>query len=200
MVVRIDQSSKIPATSFLRAMSEEYGTTEQIIRLFHSTKKVSASKLDASMWSVETIADPKSGEVIVAAGTQIGDRLQHIRRSKIKDVEIIQNLSDMLIINTLAEDDCPNHEKALLKIYSRLRPGNPPQIDKATTFFAEKFYDSNRYRLGKVGRFRLNRKFKQSVPEGEMTLRPEDFLNSMKYIFGLRNNQGEVDDIDHLGN
>jgi DNA-directed RNA polymerase subunit beta len=200
MVVRIDQSSKIPATTFLRAMSEEYSTAEQIIRLFYPTKKLSASRLNASMWSAETVADPKSGEVIVAAGTQIGDRLQHIRQSKIKEVEVIENFSDMLIVNTLAEDDCPNHEKALLKIYSRLRPGNPPQIDKATTFFAEKFYDSNRYRLGKVGRFRLNRKFGQNVPEDEMTLRPEDFLNSMKYIFGLRNNQGEVDDIDHLGN
>jgi DNA-directed RNA polymerase subunit beta len=200
MVVRIDQSSKIPATTFLRAMAEEYGTSEQIIRLFHPTKKLSTSRLNASMWAAGPVVDEKSGEVIVDAGTQIGDRLQHIRQSKIKEVEIIDELSDMLIVNTLAEDDCQNHEKALLKIYSRLRPGNPPQIDKATIFFSEKFYDSNRYRLGKVGRFRLNRKFGQSVPENEMTLRPEDFLNSMKYIFGLRNNRGEIDDIDHLGN
>ncbi len=200
MVVRIDQSSKIPATTFLRAMTEEYGTTEQIIRLFHSTKVLSGSRLNASMWAAKPVVDEKSGEVIVEAGTQIGDRLQRVRQSKIKEVEIIDDLNDMLIINTLVEDDCPNHKKALLKIYSRLRPGNPPQIDKATNFFTEKFYDSNRYRLGKVGRFRLNRKFNQNVQEGEMTLRPEDFLNSMKYIFGLRNNQGEIDDIDHLGN
>ncbi len=55
-----------------------------------------------------------------------------------------------------------------MKIYARLRPGNPVQIDKARKLFQEKFYDENRYRLGKVGRFRLNRKFEKGVPETEM--------------------------------
>jgi DNA-directed RNA polymerase subunit beta len=103
-------------------------------------------------------------------------------------------------LNTLAQDDIESHEQALLKFYMRLRPGNPPNKEKATAFFAEKFFDSNRYRLGKVGRFRLNRKFNQAIGEDEMVLRPEDFLNTMKYIMALRNNEGEIDDIDHLGN
>ncbi len=51
-----------------------------------------------------------------------------------------------------------SHEEALLRIYQRLRPGNPPQLEKARTLFHEKFYDTNRYRLGRVGRFRINRK------------------------------------------
>ncbi len=64
-----------------------------------------------------------------------------------------------------------------MRIYARLRPGNPPQLEKAKTLFSEKFYDENRYRLGRVGRFRINRKFDQNVPETEMTfLRTEDFL------------------------
>ena len=58
----------------------------------------------------------------------------------------------------------------------------------------------NRYRFGKVGRFRLNRKFDQNVDLNEMTLRAEDFINAMKYMLGLRNNEGDIDDIDHLGN
>jgi DNA-directed RNA polymerase subunit beta len=82
----------------------------------------------------------------------------------------------------------------------RLRPGNPANLEKAKSFFSDKFFDVNRYRLGKVGRFRLNRKFEQSVDEKEMTLRPEDFLNTVKYILALRNMEGQVDDIDHLGN
>ncbi|HBG27776.1 MAG TPA: DNA-directed RNA polymerase subunit beta, partial [Phycisphaerales bacterium] len=86
------------------------------------------------------------------------------------------------------------------KLYARLRPGNPPNVEKAKTLFKEKFYDSDRYRLGRVGRFRLNRKFKQNVDENEMTLKPDDFLNTMRYIIGLRNSQGVIDDIDHLGN
>ena len=106
----------------------------------------------------------------------------------------------LLVLNTIAEDDCESHEQALLKLYARLRPGNPPQIEKARTLFNEKFYDINRYRLGRVGRFRLNRKFKLNIDENEMTLRPEDFLKTIEYIVGLRNSEGVIDDIDHLGN
>src|SRR5262249_5088891 len=62
------------------------------------------------------------------------------------------------------------------------------------------FQDANRYRLGKVGRFRINRKFDQDIPESEMTLRPLDYLNAIRYILRLRANDGHLDDIDHLGN
>jgi len=220
LVVRIDQSSKIPATILLRAMDEAYGTTEQILRLFYPTKKVPVSKLTPIMWAVQPIVDEESGEIIVKAGAQISDKFSLVqaacakpktkstkKRTKAKKakreaiyIEVIDEVRDVLILNTLAEDDIQNHEQALLKFYMRLRPGNPPNKEKARTFFTEKFFDSNRYRLGKVGRFRLNRKFDQTVGEEEMTLRPEDFLNTMKYIMALRNNEGEVDDIDHLGN
>jgi DNA-directed RNA polymerase subunit beta len=219
LVVRIDQSSKIPATIFLRAMDPAYGATEEILRLFFPTKAVPITKLTPTMWVVEPVVDTESGEIIVKAGAQISDKVSLIQAayepSKAKGVkkstkakeskesitiEVIENVRDTLILNTLAEDDCQSHEQALLKFYMRLRPGNPPNKEKAKTFFAEKFYDSNRYRLGKVGRFRINRKFNQNIDENEMTLRPEDFLNTMKYITGLRNNEGHVDDIDHLGN
>ena len=200
LVVRIDQSSKIPATIFLRAIDPDYGTTEQILRLFYPTKTIPADKLTPAMWSVKSIVDKQTGEIIVKAGTQISDRVPLVRKAGVKKFEVIEELRDALILNTLGEDDCQSYEQALLKFYMRLRPGNPPNQEKAKTFFAEKFFDSNRYRLGKVGRFRLNRKFGQSVDEDEMTLRPQDFLNTMKYIVALRNNQGEIDDIDHLGN
>ena len=200
LVIRIDQSSKIPATIFLRAINAAYGTTEDILRLFYPTKAVSKTKLTSTMWAVGPIVDTKTGEIIVEAGTQIGDRLSNVRQSGLKEVEVISKVHDTLILNTLAEDDCQSHEQAMLKFYIRLRPGNPPSVEKAKTFFTEKFADTNRYRLGKVGRFRLNRKFKQDVQENEMTLRPEDFLNTMKYIMALRNNEGQIDDIDHLGN
>ena len=219
LVVRIDQSSKIPATIFLRAMDPAYGTTEEILRLFYPTKVVPIAKLTPTMWVVESIVDEESGEIIVKAGGQISDKISLIqaanatptekdakKQTKAKkskksiDIEVIENPRDTLILNTLAEDDCQSHEQALLKFYMRLRPGNPPNKEKAKAFFAEKFFDSNRYRLGKVGRFRINRKFDQNIDENEMTLRPEDFLNTMKYITGLRNNEGHIDDIDHLGN
>ncbi|MBW7990557.1 MAG: DNA-directed RNA polymerase subunit beta [Planctomycetes bacterium] len=217
LVVRIDQSSKIPATILLRAMAPAYGTTEEILRLFYPTKKVPLNKLTPTMWAVGPLVDEESGEIIVKSGAQISDKVSVVQgayaapkaksdkkktktKKAAKQVEVIDEVRDVLILNTLAQDDIESHEQALLKFYMRLRPGNPPNKEKAKAFFTEKFFDSNRYRLGKVGRFRLNRKFHQSIGEEEMTLRPEDFLNTMKYIMALRNNEGEVDDIDHLGN
>lgn len=200
LVVRIDQSSKIPATIFLRAIDPNHDSTEEILRAFYQTKNVSVGELSPTMWAVGPIVDKETGEIKVEAGTQIGDRVTLIQQSNIKKVEVIEDVRDPIILNTLAEDDCESHQKALLKFYMRMRPGNPPSEEKARAFFQEKFSDSNRYRLGQVGRFRLNRKFGQTVDENEMTLRPEDFLNTMKYIVALRDNKGEVDDIDHLGN
>jgi DNA-directed RNA polymerase subunit beta len=200
LVVKIDQSSKIPATVFLRAINPDYGSSDAILRLFYTPRTVSANKLTPDMWAAGPIVDTSTGEILVDAGAQIGDKVAVIQQSDIKKIEVIEGVRDAIVMNTLAEDDCENHEQALLKFYMRLRPGNPPNQEKAKTFFAEKFFDANRYRLGKVGRFRLNRKFGQNVDENEMTLRPEDFLNTMKYMLALRNNEGEVDDIDHLGN
>jgi len=200
LVVKIDQSSKIPATVFLRAISPDYTSSEAILKLFYPTKSVPTNKLTSTMWAVAPIVDTTTGEILVDAGRQIGEKVAVIQQSDIKKVEVIEEVRDTIVMNTLAQDDCPGHDQALLKFYMRLRPGNPPNQEKAQAFFHEKFFDSNRYRLGKVGRFRLNRKFGQAIAEDEMTLRPEDFVNTMKYMLALRNNEGEVDDIDHLGN
>ncbi|MFP4353677.1 MAG: DNA-directed RNA polymerase subunit beta [Phycisphaerae bacterium] len=200
LTMRIDQSSKISATMFLRAMDEKYSTDTAIIKAFYKTKTVSVDKLRPQMYLAEAFVDPDSGEELVPAGGQIGEALTRIASSPVKKLEVITKVSDPLILNSLAEDPSDSHENALLRIYMRLRPGNPPQIEKAKTLFEEKFYDENRYRLGRVGRFRINRKFKQQVDENAMTLRCEDFLNTLNYILKLRDGEGYVDDIDHLGN
>ncbi|MDH7599475.1 MAG: hypothetical protein QHH07_07570, partial [Sedimentisphaerales bacterium] len=200
LVVRIDQSSKIPATVFLRAIDPAFGTTEAILRQFFEIKTVPTNRLTGDLWAASSILDKDTGEVIVKAGAQLGDKVPLIQQSSLEQAEVIEDVRDPILLNTLAEDDCTSHEQALLKFYMRMRPGNPPNLEKARLFFAEKFFDPTRYRLGKVGRFRLNRKFGQNIDENEMTLRPEDFLNTIRYILGLRNNEGEIDDIDHLGN
>jgi DNA-directed RNA polymerase subunit beta len=204
LAVRIDQSAKIAATTFLRAMGPEYATNEAIIKAFYDSKikNVKAGALKPEMYAVSEIVAEDNGEVLVKGGCQIGDAVQRIGKSGIKSVAVIEQVSDPLILNTMAEDGCHDYESALLKIYARLRPGNPPQLEKAQKLFHEKFFDENRYRLGKVGRFRLNRKFNQNVPETEMTLRVEDAVNSLRYLLLLRGGESayEVDDIDHLGN
>jgi len=200
LAVRIDQSSKIPATTFLRAMDPRYGADEAIVRTFYESKPVRVANLKPDMYAAAPVVDPETGEELVRAGYQIGEALNKIRESGVKQVEVIAKLGDPIILNTLAEDGTHSHEEALLKIYARLRPGNPVQLDKARKLFHEKFYDEARYRLGRVGRFRLNRKFEQGIPETEMVLRPEDFISSLRYLLALRAGEGQVDDIDHLGN
>jgi DNA-directed RNA polymerase beta subunit len=193
LVVRIDQSSKIPATMFLRAMDPLYGTDAAIVREFFETKTVRSASLKPDMFTVSDILpptergqEPESAEPIVRAGCQLGDAVRRIQEAGVKQVEVIDGVTDPLILNTLAEDGSRSHEDALMKIYQRLRPGNPAQLDKAVKLFHEKFYDPNRYRLGKVGRFRINRKFGLSVPLSVHTLMTADFVASLKYLVDLR--------------
>jgi DNA-directed RNA polymerase subunit beta len=84
--------------------------------------------------------------------------------SGVSKVELIETPKVPVIFNSLSDDTTSSHEEALRRIYQRLRPGNPQQLDKARTLFNEKFFDVNRYRLGKVGRFRINRKLKLMYP------------------------------------
>ncbi len=200
LVVRVDQSAKIPATSFIRALDENFGETGKIIEEFYDVTHVKPKDLKAEYYAAQSIIDAETGEELLKAGAQLGEHVEKLQASDMEKVAVVTKVTDPLILNTLAEDIADNHDEAILKIYGRLRPGNPPQLEKARTLFKEKFFDENRYRLGRVGRFRVNRKFEQSVPETEMVLRSEDFLNSLKYLFGLRDGKGYIDDIDHLGN
>ncbi|MGH7768300.1 MAG: DNA-directed RNA polymerase subunit beta, partial [Candidatus Binatia bacterium] len=91
-------------------------------------------------------------------------------------------------------------EQAILEIYRRLRPGDPPTKESATNFFNNLFFNPDRYDLSKVGRLKLNHRLKLNVPLEHGTLRKEDILEVVRYLMELRNGIGSVDDIDHLGN
>jgi DNA-directed RNA polymerase subunit beta len=210
--VRIDQSGKFSAITLLRAMSPKYSSDADILRAFYeaSTQKImdgrSAVKIEGKV-AVDDIIYPSSseraGEILVEAGHRITKELaETICSAGVKKVEVISLPKTSLILNSLAEDTTSSHEEALLRIYQRLRPGNPPQLEKARTLFDEKFFDVNRYRLGRVGRFRISRKLGLDISEKEMTLRPEDLIASIAYLLKLAQqaDDAETDDIDHLGN
>ena len=208
LAMKIDQSAKIAATTFLRALDEDFSSTEKILDKFYDVQEMSVNKIKPEYYSAELIIDSETGEELCKIGSQIGDAYDAILASPIKKLSVIADPADPIILNTLAVEkldflaDATEHEAALLKIYGRLRPGNPPQVDKARTLFADKFFDDNRYRLGKVGRFRINRKFDRDVPEDIMHLRPDDFIAVIEYMLDLRARKdgAHVDDIDHLGN
>jgi len=212
ITVRIDQSGKFSAITLLRAMSPSLGMDADILRTFYDATKQkvadgrSAGKIEGKV-VVEDVVYPvgseRAGEIIIEAGGRISKNIAEvICTSAVKTVEVMELPPTPHLLNALADDNTSSHEEALLRIYQRLRPGNPPQLEKARTLFAEKFFDSNRYRLGRVGRFRINRKLGLNVSENEMVLRPEDLLATVRYLLLLvaGDPDAEVDDIDHLGN
>ena len=212
LTVRIDQSGKFSAMTLLRAMGPEYGQNSDLLRVFYDTRmeKITDGKSAAKIEGKLAVADiiypsesERSGEIIVECAQKISKgAAETICTSGLKEVEVMDDQKNPLLLNALADDTTASHEEALLRIYQRLRPGNPPQLGKAQALFHEKFYDTNRYRLGRVGRFRINRKFGLNVPETEMTLRADDLIAAISYIYKLRGGDpgAEIDDIDHLGN
>ncbi len=217
LALKIDKSAKIAATTFLRALAEKYGSTESILEQFHDVEEVKVEKLRPEHYSAELLVDFDTGEELCKPGQQFGEKsLETVIGSGLKSVRAIRDPGDSLILNTLAEEkldflsEVTEHEASLLRIYGRLRPGNPPQVDKARELFHERFFDLDRYRMGRVGRFRINRKFehdtKHKVPSTELGLGAEDFLAILRYILELRRphdgskRNAIVDDIDHLGN
>ena len=212
LTVRIDQSGKFSAMTLLRAMDPKLSTNADLLAAFYEKTNIkiaggkSAASLEGKI-SVDDVVYPskseRAGEILIEAGHRISkDVAEAICTSGVKSIDVIDAPKIPLIFNALADDNTSSHEEALLRIYQRLRPGNPPQLEKARALFNEKFYDANRYRLGRVGRFRLNRKLGQEIDESVMTLRPEDIVASIRYVINLFDPESgaEIDDIDHLGN
>ncbi|MFN9992399.1 MAG: DNA-directed RNA polymerase subunit beta [Phycisphaerales bacterium] len=224
LAMRIDQSTKMAATTFLRCLDDSIASTEHLLSLFYEVSDIKVADVKPDHWAAADVIDTETGEVIVNVGRMIGeDAAAKIQSGSMKKIRVIQNPSDVLILNTVAAEEdkrdeenkidafakASEYERALLRVYGKLRPGNPPQVDKARQLFEEKFFDDDRYRLGRVGRFRINRKFDLDVPETTNIIRSEDFLRVIQYMLDLRSNRQDpktgrsvavVDDIDHLGN
>src|SRR5437763_13060992 len=99
LAVRIDQSSKIPATTFLRALDAKYSTTDAIIREFYSVETIKVGQLQAAYYAAAPIIDAESGEELVKAGAQIGEAINKIQASGLKSVECVTKVADPLILN-----------------------------------------------------------------------------------------------------
>ena len=105
-----------------------------------------------------------------------------------------------VLSTTLKKDPIHTHEEALIEIYRRLRPGDPPTLDSSRSLFENMFFNPQKYDFSRVGRLKLNTKLKLNTPLDEKILHPQDFYEVIKYQLKLRRNPANVDDIDHLGN
>ena len=101
---------------------------------------------------------------------------------------------------TIEKEGQFSEEEALMELYRKLRPGEPPTVSGGAQLLESRFFDPKRYDLGKVGRYKLNKKLHLSVPEGTRVLTPQDILSAIDYLINLEFDTGSIDDIDHLGN
>jgi DNA-directed RNA polymerase subunit beta len=150
------------------------------------------------------IVDSQTKEVLVECNHEITqEKLDLIREKGISQIDVLfideSNIGPYLR-QTLLQDRIRSPQDAILEIYRRLRPGDPPTVESATNFFNNLFFNPDRYDLSKVGRLKLNHRLKLNVPLEQGTLRKEDILEVVRYLMELKNGNGSVDDIDHLGN
>ena len=151
-----------------------------------------------------SIADPESGEIMAAANDVVDETmLKRFEDTGIKEFELLYidgaSSSDS-IRKTLLLDKVSNKEEALIEIYRLLRPGNPATPEVAQDFLDHLFFKSSYYDLSGVGRLKINLRLGIDTPVQVRTLRKEDILLTAKTLVELRDTQGVVDDIDHLGN
>jgi DNA-directed RNA polymerase subunit beta len=150
------------------------------------------------------VVDPKSGEVLLECnGTITAELFDVIREHGIDELDLLY-IDDLnrgpSLRNTLVLDKIDGSDEAIIDIYRRLRPGDPPTLETATQFFNDLFFNPDKYDLSPVGRLKLNHKLGTDVPLEQGTLRREDILSVVEYLILLKNGNGTIDDIDHLGN
>ena len=201
--VLIDRRRKFLATILIRAMG--FSTDEQILAAFCEAEKVELSQRPQLAKLVGSIAarDIKSDnpeQLIISKGKPITeDSVEVIWEAKIRTVYILKNpISE--IINTVEKDHLNSKEEALIDIYRKLRPGDPPTLESAQLFIDRLLSDPKRYDLGRVGRYMLNRKLNMKVSLDQRIITKETLVNVIKSLVNLKRGEGNVDDIDHLGN
>ncbi len=150
------------------------------------------------------VVDPSTGEVILEANEELTPRIVAMAQEKqVEEIELFFPEGDEIgtvLSMTLRKDTIRTHEEALIEIYRRLRPGDPPTLDSSRSLFENMFFNSQKYDFSRVGRLKLNTKLGLETPLDEKILHPPDFYAVIKYLLSLRRNPVNADDIDHLGN
>jgi DNA-directed RNA polymerase subunit beta len=223
MYAYIDRKKKLPVTTLLRAIG--YEGDKDILEIFNladevkvskpNLEKVVGRKLAARVlrsW-VEDFVDEDTGEVVsiernevvIERDTVIEEK--HIDQIIDSGAETIllhredQSQSDYAIIyNTLQKDPCNSEKEAVLQIYRQLRNSEPPDEATARDVIDKLFFSDQRYDLGEVGRYRLNRKLNLDTSIDTKVLTNDDIIEIIKYLIELINSKTNVDDIDHLSN
>ncbi|MDR2529834.1 MAG: DNA-directed RNA polymerase subunit beta [Synergistaceae bacterium] len=198
--VNIDNRKKLLVTLLLKAFGAK--NNEDILQLFDA-KPVFMEFSDEmrGMLSVEEFRE-LDGSVIVARNRSISrdalEKLKQINPNGRGGVEV-QGI-DLSLAMTLDRDTTQSSDEAAQEIFRRLRPNEPARVESAKDYLHSLFFDPRRYTLGRVGRYKLNRRLKLDVPEDKRLLTLDDLVSIVKELFAMRALAKKTDDIDHLGN
>ncbi len=209
-VDRKKRRRKLLATSFIRTLG--YSTDADIIEEFFSTIRVKIrsdkdfSKIVGKILA-EDVLDEQTGVVFGKASEKLTTAmLKRMLDAGVGAVRIAEDADETNpIIKMLAKDPTDSYESALKDFYRKIRPGEPATLSNARSAIMRLFFDPKRYNLGRVGRYKLNRKLGLELSDEELdnvTLKKEDVIGAIKYLIRLKNGDPTVniDDIDHLGN
>src|SRR6476619_6783867 len=181
--------------------------TKQAIKKLQDSKinrlPAEVSEVDGQV-SAHDVIDENTGEVLLQCNTEVTEaKLDELRDHGIAHFKVLfihgLNVGSYLR-DTLIADKLSTPEEAIMEIYRRLRPGDPPTPETAQTLFNNLFFNPERYDLSKVGRLKLNYKFKIDESLDNCVLTKRDILETVRYLIDLKNGKGAIDDIDHLGN
>ncbi|HKV25007.1 MAG TPA: DNA-directed RNA polymerase subunit beta [Candidatus Acidoferrum sp.] len=178
--------------------------------LFKELIKAKISQVRAALTDLEgaycvaDVVNRQTGEVLLEANKPLTPEVwQAFAESAITEVDVFFPERDdigLVLSRTLDKDAIRSSKEALIEIYRKLRPGDPPTLETATNLFRGMFFDPRKYDFSRVGRLKFNIKMGLDTPLDNRTLDSPDFVSAIKYLFKLRKNIGVVDDIDHLGN
>ena len=212
LYVYVDQGRKFPVTTLLRALG--CSSDEEVLRLFNMIDEVSMDDPDIKKYFGKTvffsqdevgIVDEETGEILLEKDGELEEemipQLKKLGVKKLKFIVTDERIGGSEIINkTLRKDTVQSETDAIEAIYRQLRSGDPPDLETARGLIDRLFFNPKRYDLGKVGRYRMNRKLGLDIPEEITVLTNEDFVAIIKYLLALRAGTKTTDDIDHLGN
>ena len=201
--VYLDRRRKFTGTVFLRMFG--LSKDEDILKAFSGTEKIKITRESQLAGYInfvlaEDIIDLSSSSILAKSGERITkDIAKRMWASKVRGFSILSEECPE-IVKTIERDTTKSKEEALLDIYRKLRPGDPPTLDSAAGLTERLFFDRKRYSLGRVGRFMLNRKLSMDAPLDRTTLDTETLVKAIKRLTKVKNEGGPIDDIDHLGN
>ena len=223
MYAYIDRKKKLPVTTLFRAIGFE--RDKDILEIFDLAEEVKVSKTGLKKYLGRRLAarvlntwhedfvDEDTGEVVSIERNEIiidrdtileKEHIDQIIESNTKTIllhkEDERSVDYSIIHNTLQKDPTNSEKEAVEHIYRQLRNAEPPDEETARDIIDKLFFSDQRYNLGDVGRYRMNKKLELDIPMEKQVLTKEDIITIVKYLIELINSKAEVDDIDHLSN